>query len=478
MTSTVSREDIAFRQWAGKHGIKNINPNAPADWPARPWDDLLSLRNDLNRALTATMQWEDMPPGTSDAVDMAGEMLASIKNEMDARDKRGDRSPRSSTGRLTTPFQPGYGPGEFPNGSGRRLQLGAQLGRDMAWAQAFPRDQVSAGALGFGEFLQAVAYGDAARIQAATATTYVGSEGGFLVPTVYLSDINQVALEGEIVRPLAQFIPMEGPEVVVPGVDAFDHTSNIGGFSGGWTAENTAGAAAQKPSLYSVALNASKLAIFCDASAEIVDDAANAENFLARRISEALSWFMDSACLTGDGVGKPLGVLNDPALIVQATEAGQGADSIMAFNILKMYSRLHPACVRRAVWVANPTLIPQLLSLHVLPTNIAGTELLPVGSPLVVQNGADWSMMGRPLYFSEKVPVLGDQGDLLLADFSQYYFGMRADVRMVRSEAPRWSEDIVSWKFTVRADGRGSWKSAVTPKYGSTQSWCVALAAR
>jgi len=478
MHSSVTREVIAFRQWAAQHGLNNIDPTSTAGWHSQPWQSLLDARNGLNRALKATREMDTIPPGTSDAVDVAIDILAGIQSEMDTRDKRGDRSPTGKPGRRTAPGQPSSGPlGDQGDGVGR-LQIGAQLGRDVVWAQAFPSERVSSGDLSFGEYLQAVAAGDVGRIQNATGVTYSGADGGFLVPTGYASEIIQVAMESEIVRPRARFIPMGAPEVVVPGVDAFNHASNIGGFAGGWTAENTAGAAAQKPSTFNLTLKASKLAIFSDASAEIVDDAPNYESFLGGQIATALSWFMDSACLTGDGVGKPQGVLNDPALIVQAAEAGQGADTVMTFNVLKMYSRLHPACVRNAVWVANPTLIPQLLSLHVLPTNIAGSELLPVGSPLVVQNGADWSMMGRPLYFSEKVPALGDQGDLLLADFSQYYFGMRADVRMARSEAVRWSEDIVSWKFTIRADGRGSWKSAVTPKYGSTQSWCVTLAAR
>lgn len=474
MHSTVSPEGIRFRQWAGKHGIANCpNPDASERWSTLEWSELLEIRNGLNRALTATAEADEIAPETADIVDIAAAMISNIGREMDARDKAGSREPRSKDGRITKPQQPGGG---FGSDDGR-LRIGATLGRDVAWAKAFPESRVAAGGMSFGELLRAVAHNDVGRIQNATGVTYTGADGGFAVPTQFIADIMSVAIESEIIRPRARFFALDSGEAVVPGVDGFDHSTNIGGFAGQWLAE-TGAATPQKPSLYQLTLKPGKLAVFADASTELVDDFRNFESFLAERVAGAISWFLDSAFLTGNGAGQPLGILNDPALIVVPKEGTQAAGSIVAQNVLKMYSRLHPSCFRNAVWVMNPSLIPQILPLHVLPTSIAGDALLPVGSPLMRQQDTGWSMMGLPVYFSEKVPALGSQGDIVLCDPSAYYVGMRADLRVARTEAARWTEDVTSWKFTMRVDGRGSWKSAVTPKNGSTQSWAVTLQAR
>ena len=44
-----------------------------------------------------------------------------------------------------------------------------------------------------------------------------------------------------------------------------------------------------------------------------------------------------------------------------------------------------------------------------------------------------FSMLTRPLLFTEKLPALGDEGDILLADFSQYALGQRAGMGIEKS---------------------------------------------
>jgi HK97 family phage major capsid protein len=79
---------------------------------------------------------------------------------------------------------------------------------------------------------------------------------------------------------------------------------------------------------------------------------------------------------------------------------------------------------------------------------------------------------------SEKVPVVGDLGDLMYVNFSQYSIGLRSDVRLDASQHVHWTTDEEAFRCILRADGQGTWDAPITPKNGDSLSWCVALAER
>ena len=98
--------------------------------------------------------------------------------------------------------------------------------------------------------------------------------------------------------------------------------------------------------------------------------------------------------------------------------------------------------------------------------------------PALVQSNGQFSLLGKPMLFTEKVPALGTLGDLLLCDLSQYTIGLRKEVSLDKSIHVGWSTDTASYRAILRADGQGSWDKPITPKAGDTLSWCVALQSR
>ena len=176
--------------------------------------------------------------------------------------------------------------------------------------------------------------------------------------------------------------------------------------------------------------------------------------------------------LNGSGAQEPLGVLNCPSVISVDKEAAQANDTIVYENISNMFARMYPAGRSRAIWLANETTIPQLLSLTV-DVGTSG-EVIKVFN----ENNGNFSILGRPVVFTPNLPVLGDANDIVFVDLSQYAIGIRREMRLEKSNIPGWTQDLVSYRVIVRVDGMGTWESAITPRNGDTLSWCVGLAAR
>lgn len=307
---------------------------------------------------------------------------------------------------------------------------------------------------------------------AASHNSYDGGAGGYLVPPAFASMIIDASLGDEIVRPLADVMPMSGPSVFFPIWDSFDRSSDIGGFGGQWLGEGAA-MTDEVARFRRMLLTAHKFAIPTRATSEIVQDGYQFANRLFEFLREAVSWNLDYAYLRGTGAGQPLGVLNDPALVTVAKESGQAAATITAANIAKVYARMYSAGHRNAVWLINPTALPQLLTTTFTDGNISTNQVL-----LQQQADGSFTMMGRPVFVTDKLPTLGTKGDVMFVDFQQYAIGMRLEVNVETSNAPGWQTDEQSFRIKVRTGGQGKWPEAITPKNGDSLSWCVTLATR
>ena len=87
-------------------------------------------------------------------------------------------------------------------------------------------------------------------------------------------------------------------------------------------------------------------------------------------------------------------------------------------------------------------------------------------------------MLSRPVIVTEKTPVVGTVGDILLCDFSKFLIGMRADVALKLSEHVYFNSDEMAVRLRLRIDGRPLGDAAITPANGDTLSPFVSLATR
>lgn len=291
----------------------------------------------------------------------------------------------------------------------------------------------------------------------------VGGDGGFLIPERLRADLLRVSLETALMRRFARVIPMDSLTVPFPTLDSTSNVSTVhGGIAAFWTEE---GQALQEsdPTFGRIVLHARKLTARADVPNELFQDSIiSLEAFISEVFPEALAWFEDTAFISGSGAGEPLGWLNAPAAIVQGQESTQPADTIVWQNILNMFARMLPSSLGRAIWVANLDTFPQLAQMAL--------SVGSGGSAIWLNNGVvgpPMSILGRPVYFTEKVPGITDEGCISFIDPGYYLIGDRQAMRAETSAHYRFANDVTTMRFIQRLDGQPWIESAITPQHGT-----------
>ncbi|MFC1580042.1 phage major capsid protein [Thermodesulfobacteriota bacterium] len=301
----------------------------------------------------------------------------------------------------------------------------------------------------------------------------IPSDGGFLVPSEYAERIHSVALEDEIIMPRAFVQPMRTNSIKIPGMNIGDHSSNLmGGFTASYVAEEGSLTEAN-PKVRQMELQAKKLTGLLRFTSELTEDAPNGEKTIIEICGKGLAWYRDKSFLKGTGAGEPLGILNAPCLVSVAKESGQAADTIVYQNLTKMMAQMYAGSFKNSIWICHQSTIPQLLTLS-LAVGTGGDHI-----PVMTESNGTFSILTRPVIFTEKTEPLGDKGDILMADLTQYVVGLRSGMRFDTSIHANFSTDELLARIIERHDAQPLWDSALTLEDGSTEvSPFVTLAER
>jgi len=290
----------------------------------------------------------------------------------------------------------------------------------------------------------------------------VPSDGAFLVPSEQAARIHAVSLENELVMPRCYVQPMRSNSIKIPAMSIGDHsTALFGGFTASYT--NEAGTISEaNPKSRAMELNAKKLTGLIRFSSELNADVPGGMGQIETLCGKGLSWYRDKAFLKGTGAGEPLGILNAACTIEVDKETGQKADTIVYENLTKMMARMFAGSFQNSVWVAHQTTIPQLLTLS-LAVGTGGDAI-----PVMTESNGQFKILTRPVLFTEKTETRGNNGDIMLADFSQYVVGLRSDMRFDTSIHVAFETDEILSRIIERHDGQPLWSESLTLEDGST----------
>lgn len=305
-------------------------------------------------------------------------------------------------------------------------------------------------------------------------------QGGYLIPPEYSASLMERGFTNADFAPMADIVPMQRNTVHIPFIKDFTHTTYLYGAMMAYWLDELGTKLPTKPKFGKITLELNKLVVLVYSSDELLEDSPiSMEPLLTKKSGNVIKWKVDESMLVGTGVGQPLGVLNCPALIPVNKQAGQAAATIVWQNIADMWSRLHPASIPNAVWVANNSIFPQLMGMAMA----VGTGGAPVYLPANGFSAKPFdTLMGKRIIWSEHSPILGQQGDIALIDWTQYMVGQKrgagAGIKTATSIHLMFLYDQTAFRFVFRMDGQPWWPTVFTPKNGNTQSPFVTLKAR
>jgi len=329
------------------------------------------------------------------------------------------------------------------------------------------------------------------QVNKGTLTDYgqesVGADGGFAVPSEFRDAIMSKVMGEDSIAARCDQYTLTRNSMAVPD-DETTPWQTSGGILANW--EGEAGTYEQsKPSLKLKELRLRKLTALVPVTEELLEDATAIEAFVSRKAAEKLDFKLGEAIFRGNGAGQPLGFLNSDALVEVAKSNepdGQTADTIVQYNIERMWERMYAPYRANAVWFVHHTVEKELMRLSFSGRDDSGDAVAnssPIGSyiaPGGLANSPLGSLLGRPVIVTQHCNELGDAGDIIFADLSQYWLGMKAGGIDAQTSIHLWfDQDAVAYKFRMRVDGQPWLSTPIASRDGSvTQTAFVSLAER
>ena len=290
-----------------------------------------------------------------------------------------------------------------------------------------------------------------------------GSSGGFLLPTQQRTDILTARAEASFLRKYANVIPMSGRYLEWTKLDLGDGAAGVSAFFGGILVYRTAEADSitetnAKFKLFSMEANA--LHGYVEIPKETIQDSPTSLEAFYRGqngFGGAFAWREDYEALQGNGVDQMLGVINADCKVSVSRNT---ATTFKFVDAVTMLSRAILSGNEKLIWIINQSVMPQLMQ---MVDGASNNIWLPNA-----QAGMPDRLLGRPIHWTEKTPVLGTAGDVVLGDFSWFVLGDREGFELDVSDDFKFQSHMVAFKATERNYGAPWLDAAITLADGST----------
>jgi HK97 family phage major capsid protein len=291
----------------------------------------------------------------------------------------------------------------------------------------------------------------------------VAADGGFAVPPDFRDTIMK-QLEGEDSLMSRCDVQTSKSNTLTLPQDTTTPWQTSGGVLGGWSEEGDT-ITASKPKLGALECKLKKLTALVPLTDELLEDVPAMTGWLESKVPEKFTSLINTAIVSGNGVGKPLGLLSSPCKVTVAAVGGQGAGTFVAKNATDMWARLYAPMRRNAAWLINQDVEPQI-QLMVMPGT---TPAFPVYLPPGGFSGAPYAtLFGRPIIPIEACSALGTEGDVILTDLTQYLVAKKAQgMRTDTSIHLYFDSDHVAFRFIMRLGGQSYWPAPIVRQNGS-----------
>ena len=279
-----------------------------------------------------------------------------------------------------------------------------------------------------------------APMPAVTNALQVGtdSEGGYLVPDEYERTLVEALEEENIFRQMAKVIKTSSGDRKIPVVASKGTAS--------WIDEEGAYPESDD-SFGQVSIGAYKLGTMIKVSEELLNDSVfDLQSYISREFARRIGAKEEEAFFTGDGKGKPLGVLAATGGAETGVTAAS-ATAVTADELMDLYYSLKSPYRKKSVWVLNDSTIKAIRKLKDTNGQYLWQPSLTAGTPDTI--------LGRPVKTSAYMPAIAAGAKTIaFGDFSYYWIADRQGRSFKRLNELFAATGQVGFLASQRVDGK------------------------
>ncbi len=235
------------------------------------------------------------------------------------------------------------------------------------------------------------------------------ADGGYLVPDEFEKQLIQKLHQENILRSISHVIQTSSGDHKIPVV-ASEGTA-------AWLDEEAA--YTESNSTFSqVTLSAHKLGTLIKVSEELLNDSAfDLTNYISSEFARLLGDAEEEAFLTGNGTGRPTGILNDTNGAKDGITTAS-ANTITFDELIDLYYSLKEPYRKNAVFLMNDDTVKAIRKLKDKNDQYIWQPSVQAGTPDMILN--------CPVYTSQYMPTLSTGNKaVLFGDFSYYWIADR-----------------------------------------------------
>jgi len=320
-----------------------------------------------------------------------------------------------------------------------------------------------------GELTETVERGGVTITRTGTESISGGPTYGFAIKPDWATQLFRIPIEDSVIEGAAREVPVGSAlEFKWPALDQWKtpvagQSASYAGFQLSRKGEITQRSSSDA-ALSMIEFKITDLTAYTTLSRDLMaDNYIQMDSTLVAILGEAFQWKKDYEFLNSNGIGSPVGIFQANA--TQTVTRGTSS-KIEYEDLVGMMKQIHSSCYRGLRWIANTQTIDQLVAIknhagtYVYQPNAVITQAMDptvlAGSVPAQYRG---TLIGIPVFFTEKVPTLGTKGDLSLVHPQSYGVATRSGLEVAISEHFLFDTDTVAFRFKIRNDAKSLWRA-------------------
>ncbi len=293
----------------------------------------------------------------------------------------------------------------------------------------------------FRSYLRKGVEGNLCNLETKALSVASDPDGGYLVSPQLSANIVKTVFETSPMRQIAS--------VEIISSDALEVIEDKDEAVAGWTTESASVSDTDTPQMAKKSIPVHELYAQPKATQKLIDDAAiDIEAWLAAKIADIFARKENTAFISGDGVGKPRGILTYTAgtswgQIEQVASGSSGA--VTADKLIDLFYSLKEVYATHAAFLMNRSTVDAVRKLKDTTNQYIWSPGIGLGAPD--------TLLGVPVYQAADMPVpAADSLSIAVGDFkSAYQIVDRAGIRVLRD--PFTDKPFVKFYTTKRVGG-------------------------